>query len=253
MMDFSSIVSTPTAWVVLALSALIIGMSKTGIQGITTLVIPILALCFGGKPSTGIILPLLCMADVIAVIYYRRDAEWKYILRLLPAAIVGFFVALAVDSVVPQEEFKRLMAACVGVGIVIMFWSERKGKEQIAAQASAWWYGPLFGLLGGFTTMIGNAAGPIMAIYLLMMHLPKNAYVGTSAWFFLIVNLLKVPLQIFVWNNITLTTIAVDLMLLPFIGLGAVLGIYLVKRLPESSYRKLIIWLTIISTAMLLI
>lgn len=249
-MDISAVVNGPAQWTILVLCAIIIGMSKTGIQGITTLAIPILALVFGGKPSTGIILPMLCMADFMAVAYYRRDAQWKYILRLLPSAIAGFFVALAVDKLIPADEFKRLMALCILAGIGVMFWTRKVGKENTVS--SAWWYGPLFGLLGGFTTMIGNAAGPIMSVYLLSMNLPKNSFVGTSAWFFLIVNLLKVPLQIFAWENISWTTFAVDVMLLPAIALGAVLGIWLVKRLPESKYRTLIIWLTILSTLMLL-
>ena len=250
-MDVGAVVSGPAQWTILVLCAIIIGMSKTGIQGITTLSIPVLAIAFGGKPSTGIILPMLCMADIMAVTYYRRDAQWKYIFRLLPSAIAGFFVALAVDKLIPADEFKRLMALCILAGIVVMFWTERVGKEN--AVSSAWWYGPLFGLMGGFTTMIGNAAGPIMSVYLLSMRLPKNSFVGTSAWFFLIVNLLKVPLQIFAWENITWTTFTVDLILLPAIGVGALLGIWLVKRLPESKYRQMIIWLTVLSTAMLLI
>ena len=101
--------------------------------------------------------------------------------------------------------------------------------------------------------MIGNAAGPIMAVYLLSMHMPKYAFVGTSAWFFLIVNLLKVPLQIFAWNNITVNSFTLDLIMLPCIGLGAWAGIKLVKVLPEQKYRRMIIWLTILSTALLLI
>lgn len=226
-------------------------MSKTGVQGITTLSIPLLALIFGGKPSTGIVLPMLCLADVIAVAYYRRHAEWKYILRLLPAAVVGFFVALAVDHLIPPQGFKHLMAVCILCGIGILFWTERVGRENVVS--SKWWYGPLFGLLGGFTTMIGNAAGPILSVFLLSMRLPKQSFVGTSAWFFLIVNLLKVPLQIFAWHNISLSTFAVDLLLLPAIALGAVLGIWLVKRLPEAKYRRMIIWLTILSTGMLFI
>ncbi len=244
------IASTVPQWAVLCLTALLIGMSKTGIQGITMLVIPVLALTFGGKPSTGIILPMLCLADVIAVLYYRRDAEWKYIFRLLPSAILGFFVALAVDHLVPADKFRILMALCIFAGIAIMFWTEKRGKENLIATSPL--MGHLFGLLGGFTTMIGNAAGPIMAVYLLSMHLPKKSFVGTSAWFFLVVNWLKLPLQIFVWENISGATVFLDLLLLPCIGIGAVAGIWLVKRLPETKYRTLIIWLTIFSTAMLL-
>ena len=238
-------------WTILLLAAVLIGMSKTGFQGINTPTIPLLALAFGAKESTGIILPMLCLADLIAVLYYRRNAQWKYILKLLPYAIAGFFLAILVDRYIPASQFRLLMALCIFAGLIVMFWQERKGKGTLVT--AKWWYSPAFGLMGGFTTMIGNAAGPIMAIYLLSMRLPKLAFVGTSAWFFLIVNYLKLPLQIFVWDNISWGSLTVNLIALPFIGIGAFLGIKLVKKLPESNYRKMIIWLTVIATAMLLI
>lgn len=247
---FAELIQSPWQWVLLALCAVVIGLSKTGIQGLGTLAVPVLALLFGGKPSTGIILPMLCMADVIAVIHYRRSAEWGYILKLLPTAIAGFFLALAVDSFVPESQFKRLMALCVFAGLIVMYWSEKRGTE--GRLVGKWWFGALFGLMGGFTTMIGNAAGPIMAVYMLSARLPKYAFVGTSAWFFLIVNWLKLPLQIFAWHNISWNTVALDLLLLPCIGIGAWLGIGLVRRLPERSYRTVIIWLTVVTTAVLL-
>ena len=238
-------------WAILLTAGLLIGMSKTGFQGINTPTIPLLALAFGARESTGIILPMLCMADLIAVVYYRRNAQWKYIGKLLPYAVAGFFVAIAVDRYVPAAQFRYLMAACIFAGLLFMFWQERGGRE--AALTRRWWYSPLFGLTGGFTTMIGNAAGPVMAIYLLSMKLPKYAFVGTSAWFFLIVNWLKLPLQIWVWDNITWGSLAVNAIALPVIAVGAVIGIKLVRKLPEKGYRKMILWLTVIATAMLLL
>lgn len=238
-------------WAVLLTAALLIGMSKTGFQGINTPTIPLLALAFGARESTGVILPMLCAADLIAVVYYRRAAEWKYIGRLLPYAVAGFFVAIAVDRFVPAGQFRYLMAACIFAGLLFMLWQRRAGAGE---GVTGWWgYSPLFGLAGGFTTMIGNAAGPVMAIYLLSMKLPKYAFVGTSAWFFLIVNYLKLPLQAFVWHNITGQTLLIDAVALPFIGVGAWLGIRLVRRLPESGYRRMIVWLTVIATIMLLV
>ena len=251
MTDFTAWINSPGDWIALALCAVLIGMSKTGIQGISTLVVPVLALVFGAKPSTGLLLPMLCIADIIAVVYYRRNAEWRHIWRLLPTALAGFVLALLVDRFIPAVHFKRLMALCILAGIAVMFWSERKGKENVVG--NSWWFAPAFGLLGGFTTMIGNAAGPVMAVYLLAMRLPKYSFVGTSAWFFLIVNLMKVPLQIYAWNNITLSSFMLDLAMIPFIAVGAVGGIALVKRLPESKYRTMIIWLTVISTLLLVI
>lgn len=250
MPDFSLWMNTPYDWILLFTCALLIGMSKTGIQGITLLAIPLMAINFGAKPSTGLILPMLCFSDLIAVIYYRRTAEWKYVFKLLPAAIVGFFVAIAVDKMIPADEFRRLMAICIFMGIGVMFWMEKKSPGN--KMLTAWWYAPLFGLMGGFTTMIGNAAGPVMSVYLLSMRLPKYSFVGTSAWFFLVVNYLKLPLQIFVWDNISVTTVLLNAMAIPFMIIGTITGIYFVKKIPEKSYRTFIIVITILSTVMLL-
>ena len=129
MIDFSMWMQSPSDWGMLFLSALLIGMSKTGIQGISLLAVPLMAMTFGAKPSTGLILPLLCVADLIAVLYYRRIAEWKYVLKLLPAALAGFAVALLVDKHVPPAGFKQLMGGCLLVVLIVMFWSEWKGKE----------------------------------------------------------------------------------------------------------------------------
>ena len=238
-------------WYAIFFSAFLIGVAKTGMQGLGTLVVPILALVAGAKPSTGLILPMLCFADVLAVIYYRRAAEWKYIFRLLPYTLLGFGVALAVDSFVPARQFRYLLGFCIVIGLVVLFYSER--KKENPTYLSAWWFAPMFGLLGGFSTMIGNAAGPIMAVYLLSMRLPKYAFVGTGAWFFLIVNHLKLPLQIWVWDNITLETLRVNLYAVPFILVGAVVGVFVVKRLPEKSFRAVIIGLTVLSTLLLFI
>lgn len=250
--EFSNLFDDPLQIVFLLICGVIVGMSKTGIQGIMTLAIPVMALIFGSKESTGVVLPMLCFADLIAVIYYRRQAQWSYILKLLPTAIAGFFLAIFVDSMLDKSMFSKLMALCIFAGFLVMYITRRNTQEENQMLFSKWWCAAIFGVLGGFTTMIGNAAGPIMAVYLLSMKLPKYAFVGTSAWFFLIVNYLKIPLQIFVWNNITYKTLALDIIAIPSIFLGAILGVYFVKYLPEKSYRGFIIFMTIVSTLLLL-
>ena len=245
-MDFSIWIQSPYDWGILFLSALFVGISKTGIQGLSLLAVPMMAVTFGAKPSTGLILPILCLADLMAVWYYRRIAEWQYVLKLLPSALVGFAVALFVDKLVPPTEFKHLMGSCLLVVLLVMFWSEN-------SLSNHWWYGPLFGLMGGFTTMIGNAAGPVMAIYLLSVKMPKYNFVGTNAWFFLVVNYLKIPIQVFAWDNITLSSLMLDACTIPFIIIGGVLGIILVKKLPEKGFRYFTTAVTCLSVLMLLI
>lgn len=210
-----------------------------------------MAMAFGAKESTGVILPMLCMADIIAVTYYKRIADWRIVLRLLPTAIIGFFIAIGVDKLVPNEKFRMLMGWTLLVAFLIMCWSEIFGKEN--KWMKKWWYAAIFGLLGGFTTMIGNAAGPVMSVYLLSMRKEKLEYIGINAWFFLVVNLLKVPLQIFVWNNISWQSFSLNLLMLPVIGIGALIGIRVVKLLPEKAFRRFVQIVTAISVILMII
>ena len=238
-------------WAILSLTALCIGMSKTGVQGMMLLVVPYMAMAFGAKESTGVILPMLCMADIIAVAYYKRIADWKVVIKLLPTAILGFFVAILVDKLIPANEFRQLMGWTLALALAEMIWSEVFGKEN--RRMKKWWYSAIFGLLGGFTTMIGNAAGPVLSVYLLSMRKDKMEYIGINAWFFLVVNLLKVPLQVFVWENITWHTFLLNLFMLPVIGIGAWLGIRIIRMFPEMAFRRFIQIVTILSVVMMLV
>lgn len=242
---------TDIQWLTISIAALSIGMSKTGVQGIMLMIVPFMAMAFGAKESTGVILPMLCMADIIAVAYYKRIADWKIVAKLLPTAILGFFLAIGVDNLIPAGQFRQLMGWTLMLALIVMLWSEIFGKEN--RWMHMWWYAALFGLLGGFTTMIGNAAGPVMSVYLLSMRKEKMEYIGINAWFFLVVNLLKVPLQAFVWENITWQSFSLNLLMLPVIGIGAFLGIRIVKLFPEKAFRRFVQAVTIISVILMLI
>ena len=240
-------------WEIVAVifGGLCIGMGKTGLNGITTIMVPVHALVFGARESTGIVLPMLCFADLMAVIWYHRKAEWKHVLRLLPWALGGLVVALLVDRFIPARAFKFLIGVCIFTGLGVMIWNDSRGKN--AAVPSGWWFSAIFGLIGGFSTMIGNAAGPIMSVFLLSMRLPKENFVGTAAWYFLIVNYIKVPLQVFFWHNITPRGLLFNLCMVPVIIIGAVLGILVVKKVSEKIYRVMVYAMTIISATLLFI
>ena len=246
------IIYSLSAWEVCAviICGICIGMSKTGVNGLGTVVVPVLAIIFGAKPSTGILLPMLCCADLFAVAYYRRSAEWKYVIRLLPWSLSGFALALLTDHWIPDKGFKTLIGACILAGLGVMLWNEYRGKS--AAVPSAWWFTAIFGMMGGFSTMIGNAAGPILSVFLLSVRLPKNSFVGTAAWFFMIINFLKLPLQYFVWHNISRDTLLFDITMLPAIAVGAWLGVVFVKKVSEKNYRVVVYILTVVSTLMLM-
>lgn len=107
-------------WAILAVAALCIGLSKTGVQGLMLLVVPYMAMAFGAKASTGVILPMLCMADIVAVAYYKRIADWKVVAKLLPTAVLGFFLAIFVDRLIPTEGFRQLMGWTLALALAVM-------------------------------------------------------------------------------------------------------------------------------------
>ncbi len=247
-----NLIPEPSLWWVLILCAVLIGFCKTSFAAIGTIVVPIMALTFGPKPSTGLLLPILCLADLGAIIYYRRSCSWQHLMRLLAWAILGLFVGIAVDHFTPSAWFRYLLSfsILISVGVLLLNGTTTAQERETKTQKS--WLLALYGIMGGFATMIGNAAGPIMSVYLLSIKMPKMLFVGTSAWFFMAINYTKLPLQIWVWDNINMSSVLVGLLMIPFIFVGSVLGIYLVRVVPEELYRKIVIWITLLSALVLI-
>lgn len=235
---------------VFSLVALCIGMSKTGVHGAGMIAVPMLAAVFGGQLSSGIMLPILCLADVMGVWYYHRHASWVHLKKLFPWAAAGTVLGTIVGVYIDDQAFKMIMAVIIVVSVVIMIWLERGHKEDVP---DFYWFAALTGVAGGFTSMIGNLAGSVMAIYFLSMRLPKNSFIGTTAWFFMVINWFKIPFHIWSWHTITLNTFLLDLATLPFIALGAFIGILIVRKLPEQAYRWFIIAMTLVAAIIMLI
>ena len=231
-------------WLLVMACAILIGMSKAGIKGMGMLTIPIMAAVFGGKPSAGLLLPILSFADFFAVSYYNRDANWKYVWQLIPAAVVGVGIAVWVGQLIDDDTFKALMGWLIVGGLVLMIVLENRHLP--ASIVDSWWFGAFFGILGGFMTMIGNAAGPVLAVYLLSTRIPKKSFIGTGAWFFLIINLVKWPFHIFVWETITWSTFSLNVLTIPAIALGVFIGISIIKLIPEKTFRYFIIFMTFV-------
>src|SRR5690606_9188310 len=244
---------SPAGWVLYFVCAVLIGMSKTGVQNIGTLAVPLFAFLFGAKYSTGIVLILLCIADLIAVIYYRKEFLWSEIKKLLPASLFGLIVGLLLGNYINDKIFKLLIGICIIVGVGIMIWLDRTSQQRQEKLTKNRWYSPFFGFILGFSTMIGNAAGPALSVYMLSKRLDKISFAATSAWFIMILNFTKIPLQVFVWHNLTWLGFYLNLLAIPFILLGGFTGIKIVKILPEREFRLLIIALVVVSAVLLMI
>ncbi|MDX2249828.1 MAG: sulfite exporter TauE/SafE family protein [Bacteroidia bacterium] len=241
---------TLSDWLLFAFCAMLSGMSKTGVAGIYYLTVPIMAAIFGGKVSTGVLLPILNIADFFAVWYYKRSANWTYIIRLVPVAFLGVILGTWVGNMISEEGFKLIMGIVVLFGIGVMVFMDLRKTTDVP---DYWWFSLLTGLISGFSTMVGNAAGSVLAVYLLSMRLPKDVYIGTTAWFFLIINLTKVPFHVFVWKTITWNSFLMGMAMIPVVGLGAVLGIWIVRQIPDKYYRGFVLVVTAASAIFLLL
>jgi uncharacterized protein len=237
-----------TNWVLILLASFIIGLSKAGLKGIDMMNVTIMAIVFGGKASTGVVLPLLCIADIWAVIYYNRHAQWPHFWKLIPWMIVGVLVGVYVGKDLNEAFFRKIMAVIIILTVVIMIILEIRKTAVIPANK---FFVITMGLVSGFTTMLGNLAGAFSNIYFLAMRIPKNDFIGTAAWVFLVINLFKLPFQVFYWKNITLPTLQTDLMLLPALILGFWAGIKIVSRIKDESYRIVVIALTFLGAVVI--
>jgi uncharacterized membrane protein YfcA len=225
-------------WLVVALCALLIGATKTGIPGLGILVVPLIATVVPARASTGILLGILILGDLFAVTYHRHNASWRHVLRLLPATVAGIVAGYLVLSVVSNKQLAPIIGAIVLGLLGLHHWRARAGGAQ-ASVPTRRWFALTMGFAAGATSMMANAAGPVMTIYLLAMRLPKVAFVGTSAWFFFIVNWLKVPFS----ANLSLMTaesIKLDLMMLPAIAVGALIGVFILKRIPQRVFNAVV-------------
>lgn len=234
-------------WV--AIAAFLIGFSKTGISGSAMIAIPILAVAFGGKESTGVILPMLVTADIFAITFYRRHVEWSNIRKVLPWTILGLALGVIVGSIINDKQFKILIAVTVIICLILLIYMEKRGEN--LKLPSGIWFNIMTGVITGFASMVGNTAGPIFAVYLLALGFKKNDFIGTSAWFFFIINITKIPLQVIFWNNISLKNLNLVFIVLIPITLGAISGYFFVKKIDEKPFRYIVIVMTAIASVRL--
>lgn len=228
----------PLDWMILIIAALFLGFSKTGLPGAGILAIPLIAGVIDARASTGVVLPMLIAGDVFAVAFYRRHADWGHLFRLFPWAIAGIIVGYFALGAVSDTLLRPLIGGIILVLLALNWWRDRLQGEN-AKVPTHWSFAAFLGLAAGITTMMANAAGPIMTIYLVAMRLPKAVFIGTGAWYFFTLNSFKVP---FSWHLglINAESIKLNAVLLPAIVVGAIVGLYALKRLPEKLFTRLV-------------
>lgn len=247
------IVLEPWAWAALALAAVTIGISKTALPGGSILAIALFASVLPARTSTAAMLLLLMVGDVFALITYRRHAHWPTLLRLAPAVIAGLIAGFAFLAIAGDGIVRRAIGVILLVMIAITLWRRwRQNRDGAPTQTrGGLLLSSAYGSLGGFTTMVANAGGPVMSMYFLATRTPVQVFLGTSAWFFAIINLVKVPflagLGLFEGH-----VLLMDAVLAPLVVIGALAGIRLAKRMDQTLFDRIVIALTIVGAVYLL-
>ncbi len=244
--------STPAALALMALAALIIGYSKTALGGLGVVAVAIFATVLPAKESTAAILTILIVGDAIACWHYRRDPDWALIRRLLPAVIPGLLLGTLFLRAVDDDTLRRSIGGVLLVLLALQLWVKWRATDTESTThrhpAAAWGAGSAM----GFTTMTANAAGPVMTLYLSAAGIEKRRFVGTSAWFFLIVNLAKVPFSIGLglMHPVDVTR---ALVLSPAVLAGGLLGYATVRLISQRTFDVAVLLASALAAAALLL
>lgn len=239
------------AWMLLALGALIVGVSKASLPGASTLSVAVFAAVLPARSSTATLLLLLIVGDVFALASYRRHADWRMLVRLAPAVLGGVLVG-ALFLAFASDQWVRRTIGVVLLLLITITLVRRAGWLRPPSTTRTWPAAVGYGTLGGFTTMVANAGGPVMSLYFLAMRMPVLAFLGTSAWFFAVINLVKVPFAIGL-GLLTVDALWLVLTLVPFVIAGGLVGRVIARRIDQRVFEWIVIALTVAGAVFLVI
>jgi uncharacterized membrane protein YfcA len=226
-------------WILAFVAAACIGISKSGFAGLGVFHVLVFAMLFGARTSTGILLPLLIFGDIWSVIAFGKLAHWQYIRKVFPPAAIGVVIGWALMTRIGEASYRPVIGWIV-LSLALLQAARMARPHWFAHIPHAVWFAWTLGLFAGVTTMLANAAGPIVALYLLAVSLPKQELVSTSAWFFLLLNVYKIPFS-FQLGLIGPTTLSLNLVLAPAVIAGTFIGRWLIRMVPQKLFDGLVL------------
>jgi uncharacterized protein len=249
-----AMIAEPLQWICAVLGALMVGISKAGITGLSILSVALFTHVFpSSKQASGLVLPLLIFGDFVAVLSYRTHTQWRYVWKLMPwtgfGVVLGYF-ALGHIS----DRTTRTMIGVIIVSLCILgFWRRYRTVQSAKTPTPTHWtVAAAIGIVAGFITLVANAAGPLMALYLVAMRLPKMQFVGTTAVFFMVLNLFKVPFMVKL-GLVTAQSFEFNLMLAPAVLLGAFAGRWLLIRINQRLFEQMVLGFSAIAGFLLIV
>jgi uncharacterized membrane protein YfcA len=247
-------ISEPLQWVCAVLGALMVGISKAGITGLSILSVALFTHVFpSSKQASGLVLPLLIFGDFVAVLSYRTHTQWRYLWKLMPWTAAGVVLGYFALGHISDRTTRTMIGVIIVSLCVLGYWRRYLTLPTPETETPKHWaLAAAIGIVAGFITLIANAAGPVMAIYLVAMRLPKMQFVGTTAVFFMVLNLFKVPFMVDL-GLITAQSFKFNLMLAPAVLLGAFAGRWLLIRINQQLFEKLVLGFSAIAGILLIV
>ncbi len=247
-------ITDPLLWVFAVLGAFMVGVSKAGITGLSILSIALFTHVFpSSKQASGLVLPLLIFGDMVAVFSYRKHTQWHYLWRLFPWTALGVVIGYLTLGRISDHAARTLIGWIILSLAVLSFWRRYVTIANDDLDLKVHWsVGAIIGVTSGFITLVANAAGPLMAIYLVAMRLPKMEYVGTAAVFFMLLNLFKVPFMVDL-GLITPQSFGFNLALAPAVLVGAFAGRWLLVHINQKLFEQLVLLLSAIGGVLLIL
>lgn len=244
----------PILVAIVGFAILLYGFSKTAMPVAGVVAGPMLAAALGPTVAAGFAVPLLLLGDLMGLLYFRQHANWKLIAKIVPGVLVGFAITALLFAFASTTVIARvigvLLLISVGLEIVRRRSSllEEPGEGEGVQRLEAGFYGTLTGV----TTMAANAGGAAMTLYLVKMRVPMMAFMGTSVWFFFILNLIKVPLVIPL-GLITPESLIANLWFAPVLVAGGFLGIFTFRRMNQTWFERIALALSALASIWLVI
>jgi uncharacterized membrane protein YfcA len=221
------------------------------VAGLGILPVVLFANVLPSKESTGALLPLLLCGDVFGLLFYRKHASWPHLWKLFPWVIVGVVAGYFALDRFSNSQMQRIIGLIL-LAMAAMHWRRGRNRDDLAARLPhSMWFSALTGMVAGFATMVANAAGPVMVLYLLAVGLPKLVFIGTSAWYFMLVNAFKVPFSVNL-GLINSRSLLMDAILLVPLIPGALLGPRILAHINQTYFERMVLILTLVGTVRLL-
>ena len=246
---------SPEVIFILATCALLCGLAKTALPGLACIPVAILAAVMPTRTSTALMLLILLTGDLLAVWTYRKDVDWKVLRALFPPVVIGVLVGAAFLATVSNQVMKVSIAIIIliltAITLGLIWYARRSGRDLATSMSTSLPARLFYGSLSGFTTMAANSGGPVVSLYFLASRFEVRRFLGTQAWFFFIINLIKLPFSAGI-GLITRELLLLSACLAPLVLGSALLGRRWIGRIDNKIFDPIVTILTVLSALLLL-